>query len=346
MDSPILVIEDNPEMRDNIAAILELSHYKVITASNGKEGVQMAQESHPELILCDVMMPELDGHGVLYILRNNPETASIPFIFLTAKADKSDFREGMSLGADDYITKPFDGADLLKVIKGRLKRVQQLKAILLDQLPDSDRSTAFRDFVKLVETKPGRSIKKGDTLFLEGQTPSDLFFIQQGSFKTFKLNSDGKELITGLFASSDFLGYSQLLEDLPYQETAEALEESKVSVVSKSDFLAAMFHSTEVARKFVSKLSGNIREMENRMLDIAYQSVRQRVAGIILRLASWTDSTVKDIDLTRKNMASLVGTAPESLNRTLSDFKEEGLIEILSTGIRIINRPKLERILR
>src|SRR5687767_9896639 len=108
MSYRILLIEDNVEMAENISTILELAKYDVTHASNGKVGVDLAQRNHPDLILCDVMMPELDGYGVLHILNNNPDTASIPFIFLTAKADKTDFRAGMNLGADDYITKPFD----------------------------------------------------------------------------------------------------------------------------------------------------------------------------------------------------------------------------------------------
>lgn len=84
----ILLIEDNPDMRDNTTEILELAHYNVVTAENGKQGIKLAQESSPDLIICDIMMPELDGYGVLHLLSKEPSTASIPFIFLTAKAEK------------------------------------------------------------------------------------------------------------------------------------------------------------------------------------------------------------------------------------------------------------------
>src|SRR6187402_2793272 len=103
MQYKILLIEDNAEMAENISSILQLAKYEVTHAANGKIGVDLAQKSHPDLIICDIMMPELDGYGVLHILNKDIETASIPFIFLTAKADKSDFRVGMNLGADDYI---------------------------------------------------------------------------------------------------------------------------------------------------------------------------------------------------------------------------------------------------
>src|SRR5690349_1960030 len=119
MSYKILVIEDNADMAENIADILELARYDVIRAANGKEGVELSKQKMPDLILCDVMMPELDGYGTLHILHQDPDTAIIPFIFLTAKSDKSDFRAGMDLGADDYITKPFDSVHLLKIIEMR-----------------------------------------------------------------------------------------------------------------------------------------------------------------------------------------------------------------------------------
>lgn len=125
MHYKILLIEDNAEMAENISSILQLAKYDVTHAANGKIGVDLAQKDPPDLIICDIMMPELDGYGVLHILNNDADTASIPFIFLTAKADKGDFRAGMNLGADDYITKPFDSEVLLLKIKAILKRNEE-----------------------------------------------------------------------------------------------------------------------------------------------------------------------------------------------------------------------------
>lgn len=122
MKPTILIIEDNIEMRENISDILQLGNYEVLTAQNGKNGVDLARKNRPDLILCDIMMPELDGYGVLHVLSKHPETSCIPFIFLTAKAEKSDFRKGMHMGADDYIVKPFDGMELLKAIEVRLMK--------------------------------------------------------------------------------------------------------------------------------------------------------------------------------------------------------------------------------
>ncbi len=121
----ILIIEDEPEMRRNICTILRLEKFHPIAAENGRVGLELVGKEKPDLILCDVMMPELDGHGVLAGLRSNEDTVTIPFIFLTAKGEKPDIRAGMNLGADDYLTKPVAKADLLAAIRSRLARQAQ-----------------------------------------------------------------------------------------------------------------------------------------------------------------------------------------------------------------------------
>jgi DNA-binding NarL/FixJ family response regulator len=121
----ILVIEDEPEMRRNLVTVLRLEKYQPVAAENGRAGLDLARKEKPDLVLCDVMMPGLDGHGVLAALREDTATALIPFIFLTAKGEKDDLRSGMNLGADDYLTKPVAKADLLQAIEARLRRSAQ-----------------------------------------------------------------------------------------------------------------------------------------------------------------------------------------------------------------------------
>jgi CheY-like chemotaxis protein len=123
----ILLIEDNPMMRENTAEILELANYSVLIAQNGKEGVQIAAQSRPDLIICDIMMPELDGYGVLHLLGKDEKTAHIPFIFLTARAEKQDYRKGMVMGADDYLTKPYDDIELLNAVETRLNKNDSIR---------------------------------------------------------------------------------------------------------------------------------------------------------------------------------------------------------------------------
>ena len=121
----ILVIEDHATMRRNVVTILEMEGYTALAAANGREGLALVASEHPDLILCDVMMPELDGHGVLRALRADPVTASVPFIFLTAKGEKNDQRTGMNLGADDYLTKPISRDDLVATLDARFTRKSQ-----------------------------------------------------------------------------------------------------------------------------------------------------------------------------------------------------------------------------
>src|SRR4051812_14969455 len=235
----ILLIEDNDEIRENTAEILELSNYKVLTAENGKRGVELAMGNKPDLIVCDIMMPVLDGYGVLMTLQKNSETQNIPFIFLTAKAERNDFRKGMELGADDYITKPFEGSELLNAIEGRLRKVDLLKQELQGGIQGVDQllyASGIRE--TLQSMTEGRNIikyKKKQQPYTEGNRPTRLFYLQKGKIKTFKTNEYGKELVIGLYNEGDFFGYTALLEGTAYHETAEALEETELAVIPRED---------------------------------------------------------------------------------------------------------------
>ncbi len=143
MVNTILVIEDQPDVRENIVELLDAENFAVLAAEDGMEGVSLAQANHPDLILCDVMMPELDGYDVLNMLRQDPGTDMIPFIFLTAKAAANDMRQGMNLGADDYLTKPFNRAELLQAISSRLSRQQTFVQHTDSELAGLQQSIAY-----------------------------------------------------------------------------------------------------------------------------------------------------------------------------------------------------------
>ncbi|MCC7303328.1 MAG: response regulator [Bacteroidia bacterium] len=345
----ILLIEDNPEMRENTCEILELAGYKVTTAVNGKIGVEAALRDNPDLIICDIMMPELDGYGVLHMLGTNPATASIPFIFLTAKAEKSDYRKGMSMGADDYLTKPFDDMELLTAVEIRLKKSEKLKGEFsrdaqgLDQFLED--AVSLEVIVEKSEKRRSRKIKKKENIYHEGTYPNGIFFLSEGKVKTFRINADGKEFITGLFQPGDFFGYNALLEGLSYQDSATALEEVELVFIPKEDFSSLLSSSRELAVKFIRMLSNNIREMEERLLKLAYNSVRKRVAEALVMLHDKYKSEGPDpfkITISRDDLANIVGTASETVIRTLSDFKEEQLIAIKGGTITVLNYDKLK----
>ena len=173
----ILVVEDEPRMRSNIATILRMEGYEPHLAANGIEGVELAAKILPALILCDISMPELDGYGVLQTLKQEPDTSRIPFIFLTARGDKSDLRSGMNSGADDYLVKPFEAADLVNAIESRLRRVSEIAT------PKPAREPSPALLVPL-----GLTEREAETLFwlAQGKSNSDLCILLDVKLTTIK----------------------------------------------------------------------------------------------------------------------------------------------------------------
>ena len=348
----ILLIEDNKSVRENTAEILELANYKVYSAENGKAGVDLAVKHHPDLIICDIMMPVLDGYGVLHLLNKNSKTSSIPFIFLTAKADRTDFRKGMEMGADDYITKPFDDIELLNAVEVRLKKSELLKTEF------ASNAEGVNDFLNQARTDGKIDLTKGDRetqeykkkqmIYTHGHRPSHLFFLTKGKVKSFRMNEDGKELITAIYKDGDFMGYTALLEETSYADNAEAMEESEVMLIPKSDFYALLNSDSQVAKRFIKLLSRNLVEKEEQLINLAYNSLRKRVANGLLHVYDKFKKTQTDkpkLEMSREDLAQVVGTATESLIRTLSDFKTEKLIEIKEGKISILDEVKLKNLL-
>jgi CRP/FNR family transcriptional regulator, cyclic AMP receptor protein len=345
----ILLIEDNDEVRENTAEILELSNYKVFTAPNGKDGVEIGFRELPDLIVCDIMMPVLDGYGVLHMLSKNPQTSAIPFIFLTAKSEKSDFRKGMEMGADDYITKPFDGIELLNAIEARLRKTEALKknfthdAKGLNEFLESAEQTGR---VQLTSNeREVNTYKKKQSLYTEGQRPVAVYFIIEGKVKVSRTNEDLKELITNIYGPGDFFGYTSILEETNYKDNAEILEDAELMLIPRKDFLELINNDATVARQFIRLLTHNIMEKEESLLNLAYSSLRKKVAnGLIQVLTKFKDGKGA-LEISRENLANIIGSATESLIRTLSDFKSEGLIDIKHGKIIIVDEKKLRNLL-
>lgn len=345
----VLLIEDNTDIRENLAEILELSNYKVFTAADGREGVTMALNNHPDIIVCDIMMPVLDGYGVIHVLQKNEHTRNIPFIFLTAKAERADLRKGMELGADDYITKPFSGAELLNAIESRLKKAEALKQELAPGLLGLSAliNTADSTIKGLMEFNAPESYKKKQTIYNEGNKPRSLFFIKEGKVKTYRTNEEGKELITAIYQEGDFLGYMALLEESAYKDTAKAIEDAAITEVPKDMFMELLNNNRDVMYKFIRLLAGNVSEREQQLLAIAYNSLRKKVADALVSIHRKykRKNETAVIDISRENLANIVGIAKESLIRTLSDFKDECLIDIVSGDIVIVNEKALQQML-
>ncbi len=348
----LLLIEDNDEIRENTAEILQLAGYTVATAENGKRGIEIALQKKVDLIICDVMMPVLDGYGVLHLINKNPELVGIPFIFLTAKAERNDFRKGMEMGADDYITKPFNDIELLNAVESRLHKAELLKKEYQSNITGVQQMLSEfggkNALQYLTESGNINHYKKKQIIYTEGNHPVRLFYIEKGKVKIFKTNDDGKELTVGLFNEGDFFGYTALLEESVYKENAEAIEDAEIAVIPKEDFEKLMHSNSAVQKKFIQLLAKNVSEKEEQLLGIAYNSLRKRVADALITLQNKyrkEGDAVFSMHISREDLANIAGTATESLIRTLSDFKSEKLIEIKEGNIHILNEKKLSSLL-
>jgi DNA-binding response OmpR family regulator len=348
----ILLIEDNNDVRENTAEILELAGYEVATAEDGKVGVAKASAEDFDLIICDIMMPELDGYGVLHILNKNPKTSATPFIFLTAKAEKSDFRKGMNMGADDYLTKPFEETDLLDAIELRLKKSASIRAPrnvedeaeIRRYINEVEKELSIDDLINERNTKV---FKKKDTVYREGEYPHALHYLKSGKVKLAKSSDYGKEFITHLAGPGEFLGYLALLENSAFTEEATAMEDSEVVMIPIEEFRKLIHSNREVTNNFIKILSRNVLEQEERLLKLAYGNVRERVATVVNTLyEKYGDEGSGRIELSisREELAGFAGIATESLIRTLSDFKSENIISNDGKTMIVEDLERLKRI--
>lgn len=192
--------------------------------------------------------------------------------------------------------------------------------------------------------REARIYKKKDDIYTEGSYPKGIYFISKGKVKIYQTNELGKELITELHKEGDFFGYLSLLQDEKYTSSAAALEESEIYMIPKEDFFALIYKNAEVSRRFIEILSNDLRENEKQLVKLAYNSVRKRVAEALVKLSDKykkSDDTKFSMNVSREDLANMVGTATETVIRTLSDFKEEKYIEVSGGTITILNYEKL-----
>ncbi|MET4082867.1 CRP-like cAMP-binding protein/DNA-binding NarL/FixJ family response regulator [Pedobacter sp. UYP30] len=345
MKSKILVIEDNKDIRESTAEILELAGYQTLTAADGKAGVELAQTALPDLIICDIMMPELDGYGVLYLLSKMPKTENIPFIFLTAKADRTDMRKGMEMGADDYLTKPFDDIELLNAMESRLKKKDQQEKFYtngLQKLQDfASKEQGILALKELVALKKIRSIKKKQVIYYDGDIAQGLYLVIDGQVKTSKMSEDGRDFLTGIHHADEYFGLHDTLISNVHTETATALEDSRICLLPKNQVDEILSKNPSLAMEFIHLLASSLQHKEEQLVELAYHSVRKRLANTLLRMAEINEEN--HFKISRDDLAAMAGMATETVSRTLSDFKDEKLIEKKGSEIQLLDRDKLTK---
>ncbi len=347
----ILLIEDDTVLRENTAELLGLFNFDVQTAENGKLGIECAKKELPDIVVCDIMMPEVDGYGVLDALSKDLTTKYIPFIFLSAKTERKDVRRGMDLGADDYITKPFAEEELVSAIESRLAKAAILKDVReIDQAknksvePDNIRSlnelkNYFDDNGELI------NIPKGHVIYAEGQNSNYIYLLRKGVVKCHKLDEKGKELTTALYKDDDLFGYTSFTQNIPYQETATSIEDSGLVALSKNQLNAILDSNHKVTLELMQLLTDDISGIKDQLLQMAYSSVNKKTATTLLKFAEKLNRKPgESIKISRNDLASVAGIATETLIRTMSDFKKRGIIDIDGRNIMILDLEKLQDI--
>jgi DNA-binding response OmpR family regulator len=350
----ILLIEDDKSFRDKLDQLLSLSGYEVLSCENGKIGIETALKENPQFIICDVHMPDIDGYGVIHILSNHPKTSGIPFIFLTGNADYVNQRKGMSLGADDYLVKPFDSNDLLNTIRLRIEKNENLKnKFHLNNEKAQEISFSTNNTNKpsslITDKHEVQNFKRKHVLYSPGQRPSCVYYIKSGKVKEFIVNEDGKELITGIYSQGNFFGYTEILKEANYNKNARLMEDSSMILIPKEDFMLKIHTNSVIAKEFIGMLSDNITENEKLIINMAYNSLRKKVAIGMVRLIDHLKESKNGrsiIRVSREDLAHVVGSSLESTIRTIKEFKTEKLIEVEENGTILVLEEQKMRNLR
>ena len=349
MNKIILVVDDEKDIVELVAYNLEREGYQIAKAYDGHQALRYIRENQPDLVILDLMLPGISGLEICRLIRKKPETEGLPIIMLTAKSDSVDKIMGLEIGADDYLTKPFNEEDLLNAIESRLAKTsilhdQRMNKPIVDE-KDGDLHT-LNDLKNFVDDH-GKEFhfKKGEIIFQQGKNSNYIFLLKKGIVKTHKIDENGKELTTSLLKEDDLFGYASLLQNITYQESATAVENCDLAGIIKEELKNVLQKNHKVTLELFELLSDNLSEMKEQLLQMAYGSVRKKTAATILQFAEKMNPKKQDqIKISRNDLASVAGIATESLIRTLSHFNKEGLIEINGRNIKILDLASLKQI--
>jgi len=340
----ILIVNDKSLVREELLELFWQSNYQVIITSSGNEVEQLALKHSPDLILYDNIRPEFNEYSVSHHIQPNSIIKQRYFIFKKSNAENSKVSvEGIA----NKMLHHSNASDLLHSIE-----------CSLDNSPvDNDGQTEkMQSFLEITETNPKRALKnfvegrrvqwfnRNQTIFYEGNHPKNIFYIQKGKVKVYKMNEDGKELIVRLCGENEFFGYVSILENTTYKVSAKAIERCEIAIIPRSDFDSMINTNALVLKKFIQMLAGEVGDYEQMLLGMAYNSLRKKVAETLLRLTAKFEQQNPEqncLKVSRPTLAALAGTATESLIRTLSDFKKEKLIDITDGNIKILDSLKL-----
>ncbi len=321
----ILLIEDHQEIRENTVEILQLAGFDVFAAENGKVGIEIARETPPDLVVCDIMMPVLDGFGVLHLFRRDDVLSQIPFIFMTAKSERADQRKAMELGADDYLTKPFTELELLAAIEARFQKSSggPQRSASPRKLQDAhdQLNNFFKNLMKESEAELVKLPKK-HLLFSEGQFPQSVYWLEKGIVKHYRTTPFGKSLITRIDFGQELIGLTDALLPHSYRTYAEAATSLEVRSIPKEKAVKALAENAPMLMAALQLQAEEANRLQEKMVHLAYTPMRERVLSEAEYLRSHlleNGFSEGERIFSREEMAQIAGTATESLIRVLNE---------------------------
>jgi CheY-like chemotaxis protein/CRP-like cAMP-binding protein len=305
----ILVIEDDELVRESILAVLDSKGFQVLSAENGLLGVQLAEAHLPDLILCDILMPGLDGYEVLSALSSNPDTQGIPFIFLTAKVEKANWRKAMKMGADDYLTKPFTAEELLEAIAGRFKR-----QMLLTTSSTSKRKSSVGVEPPIFRFAINQDIPLQQDSFWQ---------VRHGLVKLTALLVEGEEIVIGWAIAPMIFGTSTIFPVVHFE--AKAIGKVELTQFSAQDLSASP--------QLVKALLPRIHQSDALLAVCGQRRADDRLKGLLLLLKKelgepTPEGTRLKVRFTHQELASTIGTARATVTLLLNEFKQNGWIAV------------------
>jgi CRP-like cAMP-binding protein/CheY-like chemotaxis protein len=347
----ILIIESDKTESAKISKLLVLANYAVVVTENATDGVKKARTENPDLIICGIILTDLDGYDVLRILKKSLKTRDIPFIFFTEKSDNTHLRKAMNLGADDFIAKPLEDSDLFAAIEMCLKRSANLNKRIEDAKmplpPEATSSKGIQELTNLPKNKKEKKFVKNEEIYRENDYAEYVYFIISGKVKFEKTDTHGKHMIIRILLEGEFFGYTPILLKHTYESTAIALDDTCLSIIPKNDCLELLERNSEVSSKFIKTLSTSLVERETKLLQLAYSPIVERVATALLNCVNNCEQNEVEmprVDTSREDLASIVGTAKESVTRELSQLRKDGIIEIKGHDVFILDSDRLKAI--
>jgi DNA-binding response OmpR family regulator len=321
----ILLIEDHQDIRENTTEILQLAGFEVFPAENGKVGVEIARDQTPDIVVCDIMMPVLDGYGVLHLFRRDEILSQVPFIFLTAKSERADQRKAMELGADDYLTKPFTELELLAAIEARLQKSGSGPQRSASPRKLQDAKDQLHQFFRNLFKEEGCDLiklPKKHLLFSEGQYPQSVYWLEKGIIKHYRTTSFGKSLISKLDFGQELVGLYDALLPHSYRSYAEASTPLEIRAIPKEKALKALSENAPMLMAALQLVAEDANRLTDKMVHLAYTPMRDRVLSEAEQLRSQLQDhgySESDRIFSREEMAQIAGTATESLIRVLNE---------------------------